>query len=165
MKLLEGYKISKELLTWLSSNIPEGSVILELGSGEGTQDLVKNYKVYSIEHDIDWIDFVSESHYIYAPLRQYTYGRWYDIQCLKHKLPKYYDVILVDGPPRTGRLGFLHNLDLFNTDVPIIVDDTHRKDEQVLVRGLVNTLGRESELHKSKNKTFTILKDYENTYF
>ena len=38
------WAISKEMFNWIVKNFPENSVILELGSGSGTKELVKKYK-------------------------------------------------------------------------------------------------------------------------
>lgn len=120
---LDGWAISTELFTWMLENIPKNSTILELGSGKGTRELVKHYNVYSVEHDVKWLNLVPFSHYIHAPL----VDGWYDVEVLKQQLPKEYDVLLIDGPPAEKRAGILNHLDLFRTDVLIIVDDSNRK--------------------------------------
>lgn len=122
-KNFNGWSISKELFDWIIKNVPIGKTILELGSGLGTKELVKHYKVYSVEHDKKWLGVVSGTNYIYAPL----VDGWYDVSILKDKLPKHYDVLLIDGPPQEKRGNILKHLPLFNLDVIIIVDDTHRK--------------------------------------
>ena len=86
--------ISDECQEFIKKTIPIGSNIIELGSGFGTKELVKNYKVYSIEQNIDWVDYVPESNYIYAPLK----GNWYDPDIIKSNIPSKYSAILIDGP-------------------------------------------------------------------
>ena len=83
MSNLGGMAISQELVNWIYNNIPEGSTILEFGSGYGTAELVKKYTVYSIEDNIDWVNFVPESTYFYAPIKD----NWYDISFID-KIPK-----------------------------------------------------------------------------
>ena len=54
-----------------------------------------------------------------------------------------YDLILVDGPGGwLGRSGFLKYLDVFNTDVSIIIDDIQRDQEFLLIKKLSEKLQR-----------------------
>ena len=117
--------ISDECQEFIKKTIPLGSNIIELGSGHGTRELVKNYKVYSIEQNKKWIGYVPESNYIYAPLK----GNWYDPDIIKSNIPLKYSAILIDGPQGKGRMGFMENLSLFSllNEVPIIIDDANRK--------------------------------------
>ena len=129
---LNGWAISTELFEWMLQNIPKGSTILELGSGRGTKELVKHYTVYSVEHDSKWLNLVPQTNYIYAPL----VDGWYNVDVLKEKLPEKYDVLLIDGPPAEKRVNILKHLSLFNTDIPIIVDDTHRALDRTILEAL-----------------------------
>jgi len=133
------WSISKELFDYIRSILAKGKTILELGSGWASSELSKYYTVYSIEHNKYWLNKFN-THYIYAPIKD----RWYDTEILKNKLPKTYDLILVDGPPgpTIGRGGFYTNLHLFNTDVPIIFDDVNRQAEYDLMVKVANTLNR-----------------------
>lgn len=125
-----GWSLDKEVYSWVLENIPKGSTILELGSGRSTQEFCEYYKMYSVEHNEKWLD-KSDSTYIHAPIRQYSGYRWYDVEVLKEKLPTEYSLLIVDGPPGSiGRMGVLHNYDLFRNDVPIVVDDVSRAEEQ-----------------------------------
>jgi hypothetical protein len=134
MQNLGGWAIDVEVLNWIQEHIPYGETILELGSGTGTVELVKDWNVYSIEHDASWVDY-TDSNYIYAPI----VDGWYDVECVKKELPAEYSLILVDGPTGAiGRRGFIEHLELFNTDVPIIIDDTHREAELDIANYLIN---------------------------
>ena len=85
---------------------------------------------------------------------------WYDSDALKKQLPKDYDLILVDGPPGTiGRSGFYKHLDLFRSNVPIIIDDVDRKEELVLLKKLEIKTGRKATIHKGgkEEKHFAVL--------
>lgn len=152
--------ISPELFNYIRELLPDGAAILELGSGEGTGELSKFYKMYSIEHDEKWLNKYQSS-YIYAPL----VDGWYDVKILRNHLPKTCDLILVDGPPAhkekisKARHGFYRNIRLFNTKVPIIIDDVHRVyDREHLVR-LSKLLKKEPEIFKCKDrKMFGVLK-------
>lgn len=133
-----GFAISEELYDYILEILPKGKTVLELGSGAGTEELLKNYTVYSVEHDTNWLDKFP-TNYIYAPIKD----GWYDTQELKKKLPTKYDLILVDGPTgKIGRRGFLKHINLFNTNVPIVFDDIHREAENKLMEDTANYLGR-----------------------
>jgi len=69
-----------------------------------------------------------------------------------------YDFILVDGPTGIiGRIGFLHNLDLFNTNVPILIDDTNRPSELKLANELSKKLNKKMKPFGGLEKSFIIL--------
>jgi len=124
---LSTWAITQELFDWIRNNIPTGSIILELGSGEGTGILSKYYTMYSVEHDKQWLNKY-KSNYIHAPLIN---DLWYDPQILVKNLPVKYDLLLVDGLPTSRRrLLFWDNRHIFNLSVPIILDDTVRPEER-----------------------------------
>ena len=153
-KNLGDWAIGEQLYNWIIKNLPEKSTILELGSGTGSIELAKRYKLYSVEHDKKWLGLTKRSHYIHAPIKD----NWYDAKILKKELPKEYDLILVDGPPGDiGRYGFLDNIDLFNTKVPIIIDDIQRSAELNLFAALVFQLDAKSEIFEEDNKRFGII--------
>ena len=156
-----GWALHKDVFNWIRENIKDGSTILELGSGTATVELCKFYNVYSIEHDRKWLN-KSNSNYIHAPIISYNdkHGkyRWYDVRVLKEKLPKSYDLLLIDGPPGTiGRIPFLYNLELFNWSVPILVDDTSRPDELFLCNQLKTILNKEEIWNFNSDKKGTIV--------
>ncbi len=149
----KGFNVCNELVEWIKNNLPKGSIILELGSGNGsTKILCEDYKLYSIEHDKKWLNKY-KSNYIYAPIKD----GFYDVDILKKKLPKHYDLILVDGPPRkidgakVGRKGFGEHLDIFNTDCIIIFDDSDRGREKKLIVSVCEKLGRDVVHYKGKD--------------
>lgn len=151
-----GYMISKELYEWILANIPKGSRILELGSGDGTKLLAEHYTMFSIENNQQWLNKY-KSIYIYAPI----VNGWFDVEAIKRQMPKDYDLILVDAPPaftEEARMGFYHNISLFNTKVPIIIDDTHRAGEKRLANNLKKHLGRNYEEVVCNHKSFCIFK-------
>lgn len=129
----------------ISQLVPDGAVVVELGSGHGTKKLVERYVVWSIENDERWVDFCEGANYIHAPIKKSADGKeqWYDASVIKSELPNLYDLILVDGPAGNyGREGLLSNFNLFRTDVPIIIDDTIRSQEAKLARELAYKLNR-----------------------
>ncbi|MAS80648.1 MAG: hypothetical protein CMA28_03405 [Euryarchaeota archaeon] len=114
----------------------ENPVIVELGSGKGTEALTNFGKVYSVEHDEAWILNFEGVDYIHSPLTEinpisgFNHLQWYDSQIMFNHLPSSYDLLLVDGPPGSvGRSGILNHLDSVPDDVIWIIDDTLRTEE------------------------------------
>ncbi len=148
------WSVSKELFDYIIAHLPKGSTILEFGSGWTTGELAHaGYKMYSIEHSIGWVNRF-ESTYIHAPLKD----NWYDPKYIKENLPKHYDLILVDGPPGSQRrVGFLKNLELFDTNTLIILDDVNRIHEYEMLQTLAKKLNRKIEIHTGAGKKFGVL--------
>ena len=84
---LNDFAISEEMYAWLEENLPEGSTILEFGSGTGTIELTKRYTVYSVEQSKEFVGVAPLSTYIHAPLKD----GWYDIS-------KYWDRLNLEVP-------------------------------------------------------------------
>jgi hypothetical protein len=154
---MSGWKISNDVINWINLNIPKNSTIIEFGSGDGTTFLVENYKVYSIEDKIEWVDYVPKSNYIYAPLNDND--KWYDTSILKSKLPNNYDLIIIDGPASSERYSFVNHLDLLKTNIPIIVDDVERENDFLMLCELSLKLNRTYVIHNctDSNKKFGII--------
>lgn len=148
------WAISENLYNYILALLPEGSAILELGSGWGTGELAKKYTMHSIENDVAWVGKYN-SHYIHAPI----VNSWYDVTVLEKELPYiHYDLILIDGPLGTiGRGKFFDNLVLFNSNVPMIFDDVNRKPEYDLLVKVATFLNRPFEIITDKNKQFGII--------
>ena len=64
------WSINNFTFDYIREILPEGKTILELGSGFGTGELAKHYKMYSIEDNPEFIGKY-DSKYIYAPIRKY----------------------------------------------------------------------------------------------
>ena len=154
--MFDNWTIPTELFEWIRENLPDGKTILELGSGNGTTELLKHYTVYSIEHDPAWIG-QTKSNYIFAPIISYEDYEWYDSGVLLD-LPKY-DLILVDGPTgKIGRGGFYRNSHLFDMSVPIVIDDTQRYAEFKLAGTLGKSLNREVTYFHETWRKFAVIK-------
>ena len=154
------WMLPKEAQEWIFTNISEGSTILELGSGYGTEELSKKYKMYSIEHDPNWIGCFNST-YIKAEIK----NRFYNISEILDKIPKNIDLLIIDGPPSAlgNRSKFLDVMSNFSLDFPIIINDANRNDEMYLLTSLTGKIGRESWLHTSKDgRKFGIIKGIKN---
>ena len=153
-KNLDDWAISKEMFTWILNNIPEGSTILEFGSGTGTIELTKHYTVYSVEQDSQWVGKAEKSNYIHAPIA----NRWYDDNIVFNNIPKDYDLIIVDGPRGPEyRSGIDKHWDKLNTNVPIILDDSHRESDKNHAVNVANMLNKELKEIHGWQKNFIIL--------
>ena len=158
MSNLGGWAIGHEFYNFLSQNLEEGKTILEFGSGKGTIELTKRWKVYSIEHDEQWVGTAPDSNYIHAPLGE---DGWYDAKKVFDNLPEKYDCIIVDGPigPK-ARLGIDKHWDKLNTDIMIIFDDTDRpkdKEHAIRIAELLNKSCLEISETVGKKKKFIVL--------
>jgi len=142
-----------EAFDWIYENIPEGSTILELGSGFGSIALGLNYTVYSLEQNEEWCGLSNMVNYIYAPIENGFYSK-----DMIADLPKY-DLLIIDGPTKAsgGRKGFIENLKYFNTECPILLDDLHREDEMFIIEKLSTILKRDFKVFESENKKFGII--------
>lgn len=69
MSNLGGWAIQESCYNFIKQILPEGKIILEFGSGLGTDYLSKHYKMYSVENYSEWINKY-KSTYIYAPDRK-----------------------------------------------------------------------------------------------
>lgn len=154
---INAWVLPSEAIEWVNKNIPENSIILELGSGFGTKLLSEWFNMVSIEHNQEWLNKY-KSKYIYAPLK----NGFYDRDIIKGKLTDEYSLFIIDGPPEAtgGRLGLLKNLDLFNLNCYILIDDINRDDDYKLFEELIKILNREYEIFENKEfgKKFGIIK-------
>lgn len=147
-----GWSIEKELIDFIVKKIPSGKSILEFGSGTGTNVLLENYKVISIEHDKGFLHKRNENHTsIHAPIQ----NKWYHRNEVKLALNKQYDILLIDGPPGELRNGILDNLDLFQkNDKPVIFDDINRDLDKAIMISFCNALNYQYQIFMSGQKTF-----------
>jgi hypothetical protein len=158
-------EMSTKCIEFIKSILPEGSTILELGSGKGTIELSNYYTMISIENQPEWQDkFPLCTTYINVGNKEYNETDfrlpnelkdmprqvgWYNPDELIPKLPakSEYDLLLIDGPGGwLGRAGFLMYLDNFNTDIPIILDDVHRPQERMIIEKLSEKLNKEYKI-------------------
>ena len=149
------WSIDHELFKWMISNIESDKIILELGSGRSSSEIVKIWKLYSIEENIDWVNKF-HNNYIYAPLKD----KWYSIDI--SKLPKKVDVILIDGPAHGDRIGFFENFSIFEKLEPtlFIFDDVDRPEDFNCYQNVLKLLNNRKTLTDviSYNKRFAYIK-------
>jgi hypothetical protein len=159
-KNLGEWAISRELLNEASKLIPPNGTILELGAGTGTLELRKFAQVISIESDEKYLPPPGEPYahpVCLIPIDPQT--EWYDREKMAHIAKEKVDLIIVDGPARTGRLGFFHNFDLFYQKAAIIIDDTHRTENLVMCEMIKRATGRAYEVKKTDGRrTFAVFK-------
>lgn len=124
-----------DMINWIKSSIQPGSVMVELGSGDGTTRLLsKNYILYSVEHDLRWVNKYAAARYIYAPL----VDDWYNEGILTSRLPDQYSLLIVDGPPSNCRPNIIHHLSLFR-NIPMVIDDIERPGEKRIIASLLGS--------------------------
>ena len=126
------YANSQGLQDWIFANLPEGSKILEFGSGKGTIELTKKYEVISVEDNEQWLYLAPDSTYIYAPI----VNDWYDWQALDTLKNETFDLILVDGPfDLRNRIGvidwFQANPKVFSNAILILDDNAYESTIQM----------------------------------
>lgn len=139
------HTINDDLYEFIRKTLPDGGVILELGSGEGTKRLAKHYKMYSVEHDKEWMNKYNST-YFYAPLKWHKPLKnhqgdvWYDATILKSHLEGLkYDLILIDGPPQS-RSGFVKYFNMFDSNAIMVFDDLQRSKENTIVKSIATKL-------------------------
>jgi len=162
----DGWGLCPEVFEEIIKILPEGSTILELGSGSGTRILSKKYNMVSIEDDPEFIGKYN-SHYIDVPLIEYNQNdfpfmweffkedkHWYDPEILKAKIKNIgdYDLILIDGP-KGYRGGLLSHLDAFDLSKVILIDDTHDDFHYKKAEVISEITGRSITNHTSKYLT------------
>lgn len=139
------YSINDDLYEFIRKTLPDGGVILELGSGEGTKRLAKHYKMYSVEHDKEWVDKYNSTYFYtplcwHKPLKNHQGDQWYDANILRSNLRGLkYDLILIDGPPQS-RAGFVKYFNMFDPDAIIVFDDVNRKRDNSVMTSIAAKL-------------------------
>lgn len=141
----DDHAIDDNLYEFIRKVLPEGSTILELGSGAGTARLVKHYKVYSVEHDKEWLNKYGSTYFYtslrwHKPIKNHDGDTWYNSDILRSHLNGLtYDLLLIDGPPQY-RVGFVKYFELFNPNVIMVFDDLQRSKEESIVKSIATKL-------------------------
>ena len=144
----ESWMLPKEALEFVIEHVKPGAVVVEFGSGHGSEMLSKHFDLYSFEHDETWLG-VTSSTYIHAPIKENQYATeegekgWYDLEIVKQNWPKDPQCVIVDGPPGSiGRTGILSMLEELASVSLILVDDIDREAELQLSHSLSTRLDR-----------------------
>jgi hypothetical protein len=144
----ESWMLPKEALEFVIDHVEPGSVVVEFGSGHGSEVLSKHFDLYSFEHDEAWLG-VTSSTYIHAPIVENQHATeegekgWYDLEIVKQNWPKDPQCVIVDGPPGfIGRTGILSMLEELASVLLILVDDVDREAELQLSHMLSTRLDR-----------------------
>ena len=157
-----GWAIDEKLFNHIREILPEGSTILELGSGFSTETLAKHYTMYSVEHAEEWVGKY-DSTYLHVPLcehkaiKHHIFTRWYDASILKEKLKGVeYDLLLIDGPPHT-RSGFFKYMSLFDSNAIWVFDDANRRADAKVINSCASRLGRPWVTYHGIDKTYSVI--------
>ncbi len=159
------HSITENLFNYIRKTLPEGSTLLELGSGWATGELANHYMMYSVEHNEEWL-YKYDSTYLHVPLKEHKplanhlTTLWYDSDILRYKLKGLeYDLLLVDGPPQT-RSGFYKYHDLFDTNAIWVFDDIHRDIDRRVVTSTASKLEEPYIVYCSEDgKPFAVIRD------
>ncbi len=143
------FQKSPSLTAKIIELIPEGSVVIEIGSGKGTAALAEHFEVWAIEHDPKYVGMSEKVHYIYAPLvwtdktpKKFPgLNEWYDTKIIRAQLPPKHAAIIVDGPPSSKRRGgFYVNYAMFDPTAVVFIDDVGRHHEINMLRWFTRDL-------------------------
>ena len=143
----ESWMLPQEAVAFVLEHVEPGSVVVEFGSGHGSEALSKHFDLYSFEHDEAWLG-VTSSTYIHAPIKENQYATeagemgWYDLEIVRKNWPKGAQCVIVDGPPGfIGRAGISSILDELSHVPLILIDDIDRPAELQLSLRLSEQLG------------------------
>lgn len=134
------YAITKECYTGIRKYVPEGTTMLEFGSGFGSQFLAPFYDLHSFESEKKWMNMYHDQ-YHYVPMDDCKVGDgWYNRQValpLLHSIP--YKALLIDGPDHARfRPGTAHYSGHLHDDLEwIIMDDIVHPQVRPILEHLV----------------------------
>ena len=153
------YSLTEYQFNYIRDILPEGSTILEIGSGFVSGELAKYYHVYSIEDDEKWLYLCHNVEYIHAELVPACENRWYNLN--KNIIDNInYDLLLIDGPvDHKDRIGILHNVDMFSKNAIIFIDDTDVGSNMQIANVFRDYTGRKLLIKDAKQgiKTFGVI--------
>ncbi|WP_439482822.1 glycosyltransferase family 2 protein [Cyclobacterium plantarum] len=156
---LGGWSIEKKMIACINEILVPGSKLLEFGTGKGTEALLHNYQVTSIEHDTQFCISLSKEHQcMLAPIE----GEWYSPEEVKSVLSRInFDLILVDGPPGTLRQGILNHLELFKGIKSVFVfDDMDRELDRKTMITFCKELCLTYKIIQGDRKQFAVCRQY-----
>tara|TARA_R110000796_G_scaffold164114_1_gene281044 strand:+ start:211 stop:699 length:489 start_codon:yes stop_codon:yes gene_type:complete len=125
----DAMSMKQQFFEYFTRVVEPGSIVLEFGSGKGTENLVKlGYNVFSIEEHKHFCGLYHDQ-YIHAPI----VDGWYDKKIVLKAIKKMkYAAIIVDGPAQGDRRKIMEILNKLDNTVPLFIDDIDRKEDQEL---------------------------------
>ncbi|WP_300601925.1 glycosyltransferase family 2 protein [Niabella sp.] len=158
---LGGWSIELFIIEFIIQKIKKGANILEFGAGVGSEALLRNYRLTSIEHNLEFCFNKDDKHTcIHAAIKD----GWYDPYPIKSLDLTSFDLFLIDGPVGDLRKGILDHLDLFiNIKAPFIFDDADRELDRKVILSFCEQLNLKSEFISSGNKEFAYCYNVEKT--
>ena len=129
----------------ISQLIPSGAVVVELGNRIGLDYLDDKFQILTFDSNDTNISSSNSDKHMHIPIVAPQIGgtEWYDSEILGRSLPKHYDLLFVNGPQGPyGKHGLLENINLFNSEIPIIINDTIRENDAGIARELAYKLNR-----------------------
>ena len=143
-----GSGIEKSLFDFVKTQIKKDDIIIEFGSGYcSTKAFASLCTLYSIDDNRRYQNLSDNVKYIQAPL---IYG-WYDSETVVKNIPNHYSLIFIDGPAGAGnRNGILNNLNIF-IDVPFIIHDIYRSEEETLAKNIASRLNKTCKFYKDND--------------
>ena len=134
--------LPEEALMYVLEHCKKGAIVVEFGSGHGSQKLADHLELYSIEHDEDWLGLTSST-YIHAHIKTNEHASkvgqsgWYDAKIVIDHWPEGVELVIVYGPPGfIGRFGILSIQDKLKKVGRIIIDDVDQPGTLMIVEEL-----------------------------
>lgn len=151
---LGGWSIEKAMLNHIKTILPKGKSIIEFGSGKGTEALLRDYKVTSIEHDDGFCFQRDEKHEIvFAPLE----NNWYSSQSVSAVFDQEHNLIIIDGPLQEFRIGILQNIHLFEkVSAPVLFSNVDEESNRNTMMKFCNSLSLNYEIISGEKKDFAV---------
>lgn len=148
------HSIEKCLVDFISSQVKSGSNILEFGSGIGTELLLLDHNVTSIEHDEIYCYRRTMNHqFHFAPIN----SNWYSRDIVKTALDSKYDLILMDGPSNLLIAGLLPNVDLFrDLKIPILFNGIELERNKVIMIHFCSQINYSYKIFKGNKKDYAL---------
>jgi hypothetical protein len=160
---MDNWSIGHKVVEAISNCLEDGKQILELGSGVGTSELIKKWKVKSVEENTRFLNLFHYD-YIYAPV----VDEWYDVSSLNVLKNFEWDLLLIDGPAGGKRSNMIKNLDIFKFKIGqiIVADDVERPDDLAALNELEQKLAESFRVEREdfesfSTKRFSIMRIYE----
>jgi len=145
-------ELTEQHLQQISRVLREGGKVLQLGSGESTQQLIEaGYQVVSIEEKTTRMGQARGAAYIHAPL----VNGWYDFDSIirTKRVWNGYSLLLIDGP----RAGEKKIPSWLLQGSPVLINNTHQPEERKLAESLSKSHRAYTTVCRKEKRWFTLL--------